>query len=1180
MARLISEFDWASTPLGPMEAWPQSLKTVVGILLTSRYAMWMGWGSDLTFLYNDAYGQMTLGRKHPWALGRPASEVWEEIWPSIGPRIQSVLDTGIATWDDTLFLLLERSGYPEETYHTFSYSPLTDDGGAIVGNLCVVTEETDRVIADRRLASVRHLAAALAATRRERDSLATIERVLALNPKDLPFTLLYLLDEHGPQAGLVCHSGINISHPAAPGTIAIDEPDGVWPLGRALTEKDMVVVSDLRDRFDHLPSGAWGAAPDQAVVLPIAQQGQDRPAGFLVVGLDPYRPFDSTYRGFVDLLVGQIVSGLASARAYEQEKRRAESLAELDRAKTVFFSNVSHEFRTPLTLLLGPIEDALGGRDLQPTMREALELAHRNALRLLKLVNSLLDFSRIEAGRVEAAYEPTDLAAYTAELASSFRSATERAGLELVVDAPTLPEPVYIDHDMWEKTILNLLSNALKHTFDGRIVVRLRERDGAATVEVEDTGVGIPPVDLPRIFERFHRVPNARSRTHEGSGIGLALVHELVRLHGGRVEVASTEGEGTSFTVSVPFGTHHLPSERIRRSSAHPRRPHIASGAASYVEEALRWSPGAEVSDDDRASRNAGSDGADPLQDGAGARIVLADDNTDMRDYVARLLRSRGWTVDAVADGRAALESARAEPADLVLTDVMMPGLDGFALLRELRGDPRTSTVPVILLSARAGEEARVEGAYAGADDYVVKPFAAQELVARVSAHLALARERAKAAAAESAALSRTERLREASAALSAARTPDAVIAAALAAAARATGVTTGSITRLVDDGATFEIVAAVGYPEAHFRQWQRFANETGYPAAVAVATSAPVIVRSLAECAEMYPHILPALRALGAESVVDLPLLSGRGGGNTPLGVLSLCYQDAQAFPPEQLAFLRTLAEMTGQALDRALADQDEREARSEAEEQRAEADRQRLAAEKANRAKSDFLAVMSHELRTPLNAIAGHVQLLEMEMYGPLTDTQRDALARVARSQRHLLGLVNEVLSLSRIEAGRVEYAVADIVLQDVAAGLAPMIEPQIAAKGLSYEFRAPAAPVIVRVDHEKLDQVLLNLLSNAVKFTPPGGRITVEVVAPRANGQPALVRVIDTGIGIATEQQQIIFEPFVQVQAGPTRAVQGTGLGLAIARDLARGMGGDLSVESAAGQGSTFTVTLPTG
>jgi signal transduction histidine kinase len=343
-----------------------------------------------------------------------------------------------------------------------------------------------------------------------------------------------------------------------------------------------------------------------------------------------------------------------NARAYEEERMRAEELAALDRAKTPFFSNVSHEFRTPLTLMLGPLEDALGTA-LTPAQREQLTVAHRNSLRLVRLVNTLLDFSRIEAGRVEAVYEPADLPALTVDLASSFRSAVEKAGLKLTVDCPPLAEPVYIDREMWEKIVLNLMSNAFKFTLNGEITVALRQGEGRVELQVRDTGTGIPLADLPHIFERFHRVRGARARTYEGTGIGLALVNELVKLHGGSIAVESEVDRGTVFAVAIPRGSAHLPADRI---GAARTMSYTGLGVAPYVEEAMRWLPEEILSETVVAAPS-------PLKKDS-AHVLLADDNADMRDYVPRLLEQR-WTVTAVGDGQAALDAARSRHPDLVL---------------------------------------------------------------------------------------------------------------------------------------------------------------------------------------------------------------------------------------------------------------------------------------------------------------------------------------------------------------------------------------------------------------------------------------------------------------------------------------------------------------------------------
>ena len=435
------------------------------------------------------------------------------------------------------------------------------------------------------------------------------------------------------------------------------------------------------------------------------------------------------------------VQGEQNQRALEAERQRSEALAEIDRAKTQFFANISHEFRTPLTLMLGPLGDAMADvkEPLGTLQHERIAMAERNGLRLQKLVNALLDFSRVEAGRIQAAYEPTDLASLTHDLASSFRAACEKAGLTLTIDTQPLPEPVFVDHEMWEKIVLNLLSNAFKFTLEGGLKIDVFADGAYAVLRVSDTGTGIPESEVPRIFDRFHRVEGARGRTHEGTGIGLALVKELIELHKGTVSVGSVVDEGTTFTVRVPFGHAHLPQDRLGTSRS---QVSTATGAETYVSEASRWLPNSVI-----AEVLEGDDGCSPQVRPAGerSRILLADDNADMRDYLCRLLATQ-YDCVAVADGEEALEAVRQQRPDLILTDVMMPRLDGFGLLQKLRDDPALRTVPVIVLSARAGDEAKVEGLRKGADDYLVKPFSARELRARVAANIELSRTRAQSA--------------------------------------------------------------------------------------------------------------------------------------------------------------------------------------------------------------------------------------------------------------------------------------------------------------------------------------------------------------------------------------------------------------------------------------------------
>jgi PAS domain S-box-containing protein len=728
MAGRMRTLDWAGTPAGPSAGWPAALRTAVALLLRSRLPMYVAWGPQQLLLYNDAYAPL-LGARHPRALGAPFADIWPEVWPGLQPVFRDVL-AGTSVFQEDLLMVLERRGWPEEAYFTFSLSGIGDDEGA--GVFCTCTETTRRVVGERRLLALGELGELGGAADVEAACTAAVE-VLSAHRADVPAALLYLLDHECGSARLVAAEGVDAPSALAPTMVELGSTSFWASVFREVTASGTTaVVPGLADALpDHPPVGrpdAIGAAEsrpiDTAVALPVRIGGEPR-AGVLVAVASPYLPLDGDYRAFVELLGHHVSTAASAAAAFAAQRRRAEELAELDRAKTAFFTGISHEFRTPLTLILGPVAELRDGAPRGSPLRADLELVHRNGQRLSRLVDRLLELSRLQAGRVDPRFELIDLAALTADLAGMFRSAVERAGLALEVDCPDLGEPVVVDRAMWEEVVLNLLSNALKFTFDGTIAVSLRAEDGAAVLRVGDTGTGIPPDELPRLFERFHRVGGARARSAEGSGIGLALVAELVGLHGGTVEAASPPGVGTTMTVAVPLGR----TDRV----APDRRPDPAERRPVSLDEALWWMPD-------------GPDATEPTttERPDRARVLVADDNADMRAYVVRLL-STTYSVRAVADGAAALAAALADPPDLVLTEVAMAGSDGLALLAALREDPRTSVVPVVLMSARAGPEAAVEGLDAGADDYLVKPFSARELRARVDTRVALGRARREA---------------------------------------------------------------------------------------------------------------------------------------------------------------------------------------------------------------------------------------------------------------------------------------------------------------------------------------------------------------------------------------------------------------------------------------------------
>ncbi|CAO3457433.1 FOG: PAS/PAC domain [Azospirillum argentinense] len=1131
MGAQMRAFDWASTALGPPEDWPRSLKTAVRIMLTSRQPIWVGWGRDLIYFYNDAYKSI-IGGKHPWALGRPTSVVWREIWGDIGPMLATAMTGDEGTYVEGQLLLMERNGYPEETYYTFSYSPVPDDDGSPGGIICANTDDTQRIIGERQLTLLRDLAAGTADARTLPEVCERSARALATNPRDLPFALLYVAEPDGASAALAGSCGIERGHPAAPETLAVDGTSA-WPFTPTL--HDPVLVGDLAAKFGaDLPPGVWRRPPAQAAAIPIPASGETGRAGLLVVGLNPFRLFDDDYRRFLGLVAGQIAAAITNVQTYEAERKRAEMLAEIDRAKTVFFSNISHEFRTPLTLMLGPLEEVLQAEpERMPAHREDLVVVHRNGQRLLKLVNALLDFSRIEAGRTQARYEPTDLASYTAELASGFRSACERAGLSLTVDCPPLPAPIHVDRNMWETVVLNLLSNAFKFTFDGGIAVSLRPVGGGAELVVRDSGTGILESELPRLFERFHRVEGARGRSHEGTGIGLALVQELVKLHGGTIRVESEMGRGSAFIIVLPFGTAHLPQERVL---AEPTGAPDGARTQTFVEEALRWLPGTEGGADgeEEAPFIAAAEMVAARETGACPRLLLADDNADMRDYVSRLLNGR-YTVEAVPDGQAALAAIRMTRPDLVLTDIMMPVLDGFGLLRAIREDADLRDLPVILLSARAGEEASVEGLSAGADDYLVKPFSARELIARVDTALAMVRLRREADNALRESEARFRNLAD--------HAPVMVWVTEL----------DGSCTYLNKSwydftGQTPETGLGFGWLDATHPD-DRQAAEDMFLAANAKREAFRLEYR-LRRTDGVYRWAIDAAA----------PRFDAEGGFRGYIGsVIDITerkeVEDAQ----------RRLNELLEQRIASAIA-----------ERERAEA--QLRQAQKMD-AVGKLTGGVAHDFNNLLQVISGNLQLLVKDVAGNDHAEQRlqNALSGVSRGSK----LVAQLLAFGR----RQPLAPRVVNLGRLVRGLDEMLR-RVLGEGVEIETMITGGLWTTFADESQVENALLNLAINARDAMNGHGRLTIEAgnaflddpyAARHAEvepGQYVMLAVTDTGCGIPADVLDHVFEPFFTTKPEG----QGTGLGLSMVYGFVKQSGGHVKIYSEPGQGTTVRVYLP--
>jgi len=777
--------------------------------------------------------------------------------------------------------------------------------------------------------------------------------------------------------------------------------------------------------------------------------------------------------------------------------------------------------------------------------------------------------------------------------------------------------------------VLNLLSNAFKFTFEGEIAVVLRPVGDQVELVVRDTGTGIPAAELPKLFERFHRVEGARGRTFEGTGIGLSLVQELVHLQGGAIAVDSTLGQGSTFRVRLPMGTAHLANHLIE--SGAPTA--IAAGVGSYVQEALSWLP-EEKFEDHTAVRLPKEPDA---HFSASARILLVDDNPDMRNYLSHIL-SQFYEVELFADGETALAAAYARTPDLVLSDVMMPDMDGFELLRQLRLDSQTREIPILLLSARAGEESAVEGLEAGADDYLVKPFSARELLARVSANLELGR------------LRRTATRRRI----------DAVVSS------------------VADFIYTFDLAGRFTYVNKPLLDlWQKtFAEAVGknffeldYPPELAarhqqqiqqvIATRQPLKDETLYTSAfgtRAYEYIfVPLFDAEGAVEAVagttrDItdrkqteealrrseeryrtlfesidegfcviemlfdengtpidyrfletnPAFGKQTGLEQAIGKRMLQLAPAHekhwfeiygkiAITGEPLRFenhsealnrwFDVYAFRVGQPESRKVAilfkdisDRKRTEAEREQLLQREQAARE--TAERANRIKDEFLAVLSHELRSPLNPILGWSRLLQDRKLDAARTTH--ALETIERNAKLQVQLIDDLLDVSRILQGKLSLNVAPVNLATTITAALETVRLAAAAKTIQIQTILEPEVGQVLGDSGRLQQVIWNLLSNAVKFTPPGGRVEIRLEQVEAEAQ---ITVSDTGKGILSQFLPHVFEYFRQADSATTRQFGGLGLGLAIVRQIVELHGGTVRADSSGeGQGATFTVKFP--
>ncbi|KAI8818588.1 uncharacterized protein EV422DRAFT_537600 [Fimicolochytrium jonesii] len=1234
MGELVRSKDWSETPLGPLENWSYTLKTAVSFTLNAAFPFILAWGEAGNVIYNDRYIPI-MGQRHPSTLGAPVAEVCKESIHVVGPMFEKAREGTAVSCEDGL-LQVNRNGYLEEAYFSWSYSPIRNPDASIAGVLAPTQETTHRVLRHRRLTLLRDVASGTADVASQHAACQIFSDIVAKNNADITFALIYLIDSTGKRLELAGRAVLAEDHPASVPSIQLSEhaaTAAAWPVEQVLGERCAVEVTGLEERFGFIPSGCQ-LPTSNAICLPLDGPSHES-IGVVVFGVNPRRKLDPEYGDFLDLARSQLSSAIFRGRCVMEERRRLETFAEIDRAKSVFFSNVSHEYRTPLTLILGPVAELLADDSLSTKQREHVRMIERNAQRLYKLVNAVLDFSKLEAGRMDARFRLTDISLVTAHTASMFRSTMEKGGLQFVVDTPALGELVYLDVDMWEKIVLNLLSNAFKSCRHGKVTVRIYKTETDVLLEVDDTGCGIAEGEMDRLFERFHRCHSSYGRSVEGTGIGLSLTNEYVRLHGGEIRVESKVNVGTKFVVSIPFGKGHLPLENIISDAPEglPTQDRRGSKSSSegraIVQESLRWvREDASLLDENGdtsmqptslSNLSASSDYSIGMEDPALPLVLLADDNADMREYVGGLL-AKFCTVNVVSDGLQAYQSAIDDPPDLIISDVMMGGLTGFELLEKVKADGRTQSIPVILLSARAGEEAKVEGLRSGADDYLAKPFSAKELRARVRTQLTIGKMRADL---EEQVKRRTNELEN--------LTRQYKMLVSLSPVGIAKMNMKGEFT--FHSETWWRVVgrdSALDNPD-DWAKWMADGSKSVTAAEMAEILETRKSMRSEAELIrrDNGEHIWVMSTFVFRRFSEDGISSSDKDDGEFYIAVCDITKE--KKLELEKLDAIQNLAE----------------EQKRRAEE-----------AEENKRQQEEFVDSVCHEIRNPLNGVISNADLLQAGLKNRMViitrmssaiNTWRNMVSQlnvdsitttaydmssfleyleaealpVVRSQlqedaeaieavqmcaAHQAVITDDVLQMSTLQKGKVALNPVICAPEIVIARVMKMFRSELVKKEIIWETLiitptgnerhvrklgelavSVALATFVWVDPDRVAQVLFNCISNAIKFLAKSvneKRLTVslEFIQPKSKTEETgdfvtmKVSVRDSGIGMTESERQKLFARFSQATHRTYSTYGGSGLGLHICRNLVSAMGGHIDLTSAKGVGTEIFFEIP--
>ncbi|TRM62099.1 hypothetical protein BD626DRAFT_548830 [Schizophyllum amplum] len=1275
VAMLMETFDWASSPLGPREKWPQSLVSALGLCMSAAFPSAICWGPEKLLMYNEAYID-TAGTKHPQIFGQAGAVAWAELWEKIGPLMTDVYN-GATIWKQNDLLFFNRLGpdrLPEENYYSFSYRPIPQEDGKIGGLLNDAFDTTKKVISDRRTNMLRDLIRSSIIVTSKTQFAASILQILS-KPEyayDVPFAGLYMCSvaklEHADQlapasatytaattiieqapkptsctlelAGTV---GVATGHTAFPDTVELwlDNKTGSapssqfasaltsqltshtsspmngmtvngsekfarlsmhspasteystdtrgsqrrrrradlpWPFEEAAQQRTPMLVPILNEAFvEGIDRRAWGDRPREAIVMPVGIDDDDTPRAMLILGLNTRRPYDENYQESMEFMRVTLGSALHAVLAREEDSIRAERLADLDAAKTSFFSNVSHELRTPLTLIGGPLDDCVAKLPEGSALRSSLRMASRNVQRLSRLVDSLMDFSKLAARRLEGAFRPVLLGPFVADLASMFRDPIEKSGMQYDVECDLSPDQplCYIDPEFWEKIVFNLIGNAFKYTMSGTITIRVSFDATQATFSVQDTGIGIPAADMEKIFNRFHRV-QCVSRSFEGTGIGLSLTKELVHLHGGELTVESHDDShddhGSTFAVSLPLGKDHLPpgSVHLEEEFAVGRRRY----GQGIVNDAIMWSRTTDAGDHTPAS-DAGSLASDASGTGSGGSkldpatmffkktdiVLIADDNSEMRHYMKTILAPYCTVVEA-SNGKEALELAIQKKPHVVLSDVMMPVMDGFALLGALQEHPATRLLPVILVTAKSGDDSRVEGLLSGADDYLAKPFRSAELVARVHLQMQLGKRRVFLETRFEERTKEVQQLLE--------QSPVAIF-------------------RTDVDGKIVYV---------NPRWFEMLSQPPG----------------DVDNC--IYDEDLAAFKKFwyreheddSSEHIIEFRCTDGK-------------WYQGQLAPTDDGGALGTLTDISNQRMFEAAQLEHAREREATARRKAEEAEDRRQEAEQRRRGQELLIDVTSHELRQPVSAILNCSGLVRTNMVALLEhiqgaksgagvvltaeqlDSMRedvealDAIYQCGLAQERI---ANDVLSLSRMQLDSLNIQAVDFELVTETQRIVSIFrnEAKMHEINLSVHFGESLANLgvcVVRSDKSRYAQFTDSSpnrrdirVDMEVSLLPPDDEDSAAYPrvarqnerlsnAKLASGTRLYiyVSVTDSGPGLQPDDLAVLFRRFQQGSlAAKSDVFGGSGLGLFVSRKLCDLMGGRIAVQSELGKGAVFS------